>query len=397
MISRDLTATLLDALDREAIVELASGLIRIPSVNPQDAADCRRLGISPGEMELAEMMAGRLRGTGVEVTMQEVAAGRPNLIARLKGKGGGPTLCFNGHLDTVGAYEMGARAFAPEVRDGRLYGRGAADVKGSLACFMLVLETLAGAALDLPGDVVLTAVIGEEGPPSGTRYLLCNGFRADGTIVGEPSGGRLFVGQRGGQFVRLTTRGKTAHGSTPYAGVNAIERMNRLLAAIPDIPVLSTEVEPYGVPSVCIGTIRGGVRTNVVPDRCECTVDVRLPPGISPEEVLLGFRAYMDELGVEGTVEAEEQGHPAYLTSEDSTLLQAAAQAAHQLGMDTSPQLAPYWSDLAYLHRAGIPALIVGPGSILQAHSADEYVPVDDLARCARLYLLTALFFCGGM
>ncbi|MCZ7545540.1 MAG: M20 family metallopeptidase [Anaerolineae bacterium] len=395
MISQRTLAETLDLLHRDALVALASDLIRIPSVSPRDTADCARLGIAPGEKAVAEALADRLRKAGAEVTLQEVVADRPNLLARLRGAGDGRVLCFNGHLDTVGAFDMGARAFQPEVREGRLYGRGAADVKGSLACFTLVLETLARTGITLPNDIVFTAVIGEEGPPSGTEFLIKSGFRADAAIVGEPSGCRVFVGQRGGQFVRLTTHGKTAHGSTPHAGVNAIEHMVRLLAAIPEMPIFSGAANAYGVPSFCIGTINGGLRINVVPDRCEATIDVRMPPGIGPEDVLAGFSAQMERLGIGGEVEPLEPGHPAYLTPETAPIARAAVQAAQALGIDARPTLAPYWSDLAHLHRAGIPTLIIGPGSILQAHSADEYVPVDDLVTCARLYLYTALRFAG--
>ena len=397
MINQGVLAAMLDTLKRDTLVALASDLIRIPSVSPRDAADCARLGITPGEKAVAVAMADRLRKAGVEVTLQEVVADRFNLLARLRGSGGGPVLCFNAHLDTVGAFDMGKRAFQPEVRNGRLYGRGAADVKGSLACFMLVLETLATAKAGLSGVVVLTAVIGEEGPPSGTEFLINSGFMVDAAIVGEPSECRLFVGQRGGQFVHVTTRGKTAHGSTPHAGVNAIEQMVRLLAGISEMPLFTRAVNGYGVPTFCIGTINGGVRINVVPDRCEAAIDIRMPPGISPEDVLAGFSAQMHQLGIEGTVEPLEPGHPAYLTPETSPIVQAAAQAAHALGIDARLSLAPYWSDLAHLRRAGIPTLIIGPGSILQAHSADEYVPIDHLVACARLYLYIALVFCGGL
>ncbi len=396
MVDRKTFAEVQSMLQVEALVTLASDLIRIPSVTPKDAADCQRIGVTPGEGELAETMANRLRKSGLEVTMQEVVPGRFNLIARLRGSGNGPVLCFNGHLDTVGAFDMEQRAFQPEVRDGRLYGRGAADVKGALACFMLVLETLAKREIELPGDIVLTAVIGEEGPPSGTEFLLRSGFEADGVIVGEPSEGRLFVGQRGGQFVRLITKGKTAHGSVPHAGVNAIESMSRLLVSIPKMPLFSQVVGPYGHPSFCVGTIKGGVRTNVVPDRCQCTIDVRMPPGVSPEDVLSSFRAQMDALGIEGFVEPEEEGHPAYLVPEDAWISRAAVQAAKELNLDSKLGLAPYWSDVAFLHQAGLPSLIIGPGSILQAHSAHEYVQISDLITCAQLYMSIVLIFCRG-
>lgn len=395
MIEERLVSELHNWFQLERLVEIASELIKIPSVNPKDAADCQRFGIPPGEGPLAEWMAERLRRSGAEVKLQEVERGRPNLIACLPGRGKGRTLAFNAHLDTVGAYEMGEKAFLPRVERGKLFGRGAADVKAALACFMGVFEALNRSGIQMEGDLFLTAVVGEEGPPSGTLHLIENGFRADGAIVGEPSQVRIFHGQRGGQFVRLNTHGQTAHGAMPHAGVNAIEQMARWIMSFPEMPLFTKEIPPYGRATYSTGIIGGGVRTNIVPHSCECTVDVRMPPGVTPEEVLAHFERQRNELGIKGQVESEEEGHPAYLTSIHDPLTQAARRAANDIELDSEPGLAPYWSDMAYFIRAGIPTLIIGPGSILQAHSAEEYVELDQLLAAACLYAACALVFCG--
>jgi acetylornithine deacetylase/succinyl-diaminopimelate desuccinylase family protein len=382
---------------REAeVVALASQLLRIPSVNPKDAADCQRMGIEPGEGQLVEVIAQRLNGAGIEAETEELAPGRPNLVARVHGYRAGPVLAFNAHTDTVGAYAMGHRAFHPEVQRGALYGRGAVDMKGALACFIIALELLSRHADLLAGEVVLTAVIGEEGPPSGSEYLPRQGFHPDGIIVGEASGCRIFNGQRGGQFVRLTTQGKSGHGSMPSSGLNAIDEMLRLLAAAPQMDIFTRERGRYGAPTWSVGTIQGGVRTNIIPEACSATVDVRIPPGIEPGEVLGSIEALAGRLGISARVEAEETGYPAYLTAPDSRLVRLARKASRMLRGNDETDLAPFWSDLAYFAQRGVPGVVIGPGSILQAHSDDEYVEVSQLVRAAQLYVLIAALFCGG-
>jgi acetylornithine deacetylase/succinyl-diaminopimelate desuccinylase-like protein len=387
---------LLQEIDQGAVVDLVAELISIPSVNPKDAPDCQRWGITPGEGKLAGYLCDRLNVAGLETQLEELAPGRSNLVAMYKGSQPGPRLVFNAHMDTVGAYEMAEKAFLPEVKNKRLYGRGAADMKGALGCFAATLEGLAKHRVPLRGEVVLTAVIGEEGPPSGTEYLVRQGFQADGAVVGEASGCRLFLGQRGGQFVRLRTFGKAAHGSMPHAGENAIARMVNLLASIPDMPLFQNHHPQFGSPTCTIGTIRGGVRTNVIPDCCEATLDVRIPPDILPADVLAAFKERLDLLQIHGEAEPEEAGHPAYQTRADTRIAQAAINALSALNADSAPDLAPYWSDLAYLHGAGIQSIVLGPGNILQAHSSDEYVEIDQLVLATKIYLLIALNFCGG-
>jgi succinyl-diaminopimelate desuccinylase len=384
------------AVHAAELVALASQLLRIPSVNPKDEADCLRMGIEPGEGQLVEAVAQRLRGAGIEAETEELAPGRPNLVARVRGSRTGPVLAFNAHTDTVGAYAMGCRAFHPQVQSGALYGRGAVDMKGALACFIIALEILARHADRLAGEVVLTAVIGEEGPPSGSEHLARLGFHPDGIIVGEASGCRIFNGQRGGQFVRVTTEGKAGHGSMPSSGENAIDAMMRLLTAAPELEIFTRERGRYGVPTWSVGTIQGGVRTNIIPEACTATVDVRIPPGIEPGEVLGSIEAEVRRLGISARVEAEEPGYPAYLTPPESHLVRLACEASRILHGDDDTDLAPFWSDLAYFAQKGVPGVVIGPGSILQAHSDNEYVEVSQLVRAAQLYVIIAALFCGG-
>ena len=389
-------AELIAAIREGELVAFASQLLRIPSVNPKDADDCVQMGIDPGEGRLVEALAVHLSGAGIAVETEEIAPDRPNLLARVRGPKPGPVLAFNAHTDTVGAFAMRERAFRPEVQRGALYGRGAVDMKGALACFVLALEILARHASLQAGEVVLTAVIGEEGPPSGSEHLTRQGFHPDGIIVGEASGCKIFTGQRGGQFVRLTTLGQSGHGSIPSSGVNAIDEMMRLLAAAPNMELITHSQGSYGAPTWSVGTIRGGVRTNVIPDDCVATIDVRIPPGIQPGDVLSNMERLAGELGISAHVEAEETGYPAYLTDPDSRLVRLARKASRMLVGRADTDLAPFWSDLAYFAQVGVPGVVIGPGSILQAHSDEEYVDVSQLIKATQLYVLIATLFCGG-
>jgi acetylornithine deacetylase/succinyl-diaminopimelate desuccinylase-like protein len=162
------------------------------------------------------------------------------------------------------------------------------------------------------------------------------------------------------------------------------------------IELFRTSDPQYGAPTCTIGTIHGGARTNVIPDLCESTLDIRLPPGILPEEVLVAFQEHMAALGIRGEAEAEEVGFPAYLTQPEDPVARSAIAALDVLGLPTETGLAPYWSDLAYLKIAGVPAIVLGPGSILRAHSGDEYVEIDQLKQAAKIYALMAINYCGS-
>lgn len=391
----DYKAKLLESLNIESLVHTVSDLIKIPSINPKDSADAKRLGITPGEGELSQSILERLRSKNIEAWLVDIEPNRPNLIARYpSGECKGPILAYNAHTDTIGAYDMGEGAFNPVVCGGRLYGRGAADMKGALGCFILALENIASLKVPLKGQLYLTAVIGEEGPPSGSKHLVTHGFSPDGVIVGEASDCQMFNGQRGGQFVRLKTYGKTGHGSIPDSGINAINHMVNLLNRIPKMNIFQERNPSFGPPTCTIGTINGGIRTNVIPDCCEATLDIRFPPGYLPNEILSSFTKEMENMSIEGDALPEEVGHPAYLTNPESKVVDAVRNSLSDLNINPDFRLAPFWTDMAHFVKAGIPSLILGPGSILQAHSGNEYVELYQLELAAKIYMLSALNFC---
>lgn len=392
----DQLTQLIQAIDNRPLIELISDLISIPSVNPKDYQDADKWGVTPGEGELVRFIHNRVKSKPIEVMIDYVEPERPNLIAKYpSGDSKGPILALNAHTDTIGAYEMAESAFTPEIKNGKLFGRGVADMKGALGCFLIALETLVTLDIQLSGQVILTAVIGEEGPPSGSAYLIDNGFRADGAIIGEASQCRLFNGQRGGQFVYIRTTGKTGHGSVPSSGINAIENISKLITAIPDMTLFKAKDPQYGTPTCTTGTIRGGVRTNVIPDECEATLDVRIPPGFTPDEVIEAFKNQLTRLGINGEVYAEDPGFSAFVTDPETRIVNKVKETLQSLNQPTGIALAPYWSDLAHFANGNIPSIVLGPGSIHQAHSGEEYVEISQLELATKIYLLSILNFCG--
>jgi succinyl-diaminopimelate desuccinylase len=393
----DLKTAITKSIKIESLVNLISDLISIPSVNPKDYQDATKWGVSPGEGELVEFLLNRIKSKKIEVWIDYLEPGRPNLIARYpSGDCTGPILALNAHTDTISAYEMGKNAFTPKVMNGKLYGRGVADMKGALGCFVIALETIANLDVQLSGQVVLTAVIGEEGPPSGSEYLVDHGFRADGVIVGEASECHLYNGQRGGQFVCVRTFGKTGHGSVPGSGINAIEHMANLITNIPEMEIFQAKPSTFGLPTCTTGTIHGGVRTNVIPDECVATFDIRFPPGFYPDDVVNAFNNQIKKMGINGEVYPEELGYPAYVTDPNNKLVKALKQTLQSLNQTSEISLAPYWSDMAHFSNADIPSVVLGPGSILQAHSGEEYVEIRQLELATRIYMLSILNFCGA-
>jgi succinyl-diaminopimelate desuccinylase len=178
--------------------------------------------------------------------------------------------------------------------------------------------------------------------------------------------------------------------------VNAIDEMMRMLAAAPYMEMFTHSQGQFGAPTWSVGTICGGVRTNVIPDDCVATIDIRIPPGIMPGEVLNSLERLAGKLDISVCVEAEEVGYSAYVTDPKSRLIRLSKWASQVLGDHGDTDLAPFWSDLAYFAQVDVPAAVIGPGNIQQAHSNDEYVAISQLVRATQLYLLISTLFCGG-
>ena len=349
------------------------------SVNPTLAAT------GGGEAAAANVLANWLERAGLEVTVDEVAPGRPNVVAVARGSGGGRTLLLNGHLDTVGLLEPDGGLDA-RVEGGRLYGRGSYDMKASLAA-------IASAGADcvrrgLRGDVIVTAVADEEAGSIGTEALLGR-WRADAAIVAEPTDERLCIAHRGWLAFDIETTGRAAHGSRPDLGIDSIAKMGGVLVAIEALDRTLQDGQPHpllGTGSVHASLIEGGQEYSSYPARCLLQGERRTIPGERRDAVEAELRELLGDSG--GSI-AFPFGRDPMEVSADEEIVRIVqghigSRAVHG---------APFWTDAALFTEAGIPAVLFGPRGD-GAHAAVEWVDLASVERCRDLYVAVAAEFC---
>jgi len=360
--------------------DLLRELVAIESVNPGLVTG------GAGEAEVARFVADWCRLAGLEVEVEEAAPGRPNVVATARGSGGGAVLLLNAHTDTVGL--GGPRGSTePVVENGRLYGRGAYDMKGALAAAMLA--TARAAQGGLRGDVVLTAVADEELASVGTEAIVA-GRHADAAIVCEPTEERVCVAHKGFVAFELETRGRAAHGSRPDLGVDAIARMGGVLVALEqlDVELRSRDAHPLlGTGSIHASLIEGGQEYSSYPERCLLRGERRTLPGESPDRV----EAELERLlgGVEGSARPVFARQP-FEVAEDEAVVQVVRRHAGGEGVAG----VPFWADSALLSDAGIPTVLFGPRGE-GAHASEEWVELASVERCSQVYLAAAAELCG--
>jgi acetylornithine deacetylase len=365
-------------------VALARDLVRVDSRNPSLVAG------GPGEEGAARLLRTVLDAWGFRTGMMEAAPGRPNVIARI-GEGGGPTIMLNGHLDVVGTDGMTHAPFAAELRDGRLYGRGACDMKGGVAAMCAAAWRAHHAGL-LRGEVVIAAVADEEWESLGTRALLEQGVRADVAVVTEPTRLTVAPAHRGFAWVEVTTHGRAAHGSRYDEGVDAIVLAAQLLAELDrfEREELVRRTHPLlGRASLHAGTISGGTGLSTYPERCTLTVERRTLPGESAE---LALREVHDACERVRARRPEFRADVVALTAQapsdvavDAPLVRALAAALEAEGEPARIEGLSCWTDAALLNAAGIPAVCFGPGDIALAHADEEWIATDDIERATRV------------
>lgn len=374
-----------DVIDRQDVISLLSDLVRIPSVHP-------RMG-GGGEAEMARYLAERLRGLGLRPAVTEVQPGRPNVAVTLPGRPGGMHLLFEAHTDTVPPSTGQADPFTPRLEGERLYGRGSCDTKASVTAAFLALASILSAR-ERRATVTMAFTMGEELCHQGARYLVASGFRADGAVIGEPTGLDVVAAHKGVARWKMVATGRSAHSSNPEKGCNAIVKMATLIRALEDrlIPELRRRAHPLlGPPTLSVGRIEGGLQVNVVPDRCTIELDRRLLPGETwasvedeLEAVLAPLRAGDPELHV--TIEKPYQQVQPMATPPDAPIVRLAAEAARRIDGEHPVRGVAYCTDGAELSAAGIPCVVLGPGDIAQAHTATEYVEIQQVVKAAAIY-----------
>ncbi len=362
------------------VIRTLADLVRINSVNP--AYEGGR-----SEADVAEYCRGFLSEAGIETRFEEVLPGRPNLIAILPGRQPGRRLVFEAHSDTAGVSNMALPPFEPDLTGGRLYGRGACDVKAGLAAMMHALAGLKREGLTPPCEIWVVAAADEEFSYRGV-VRLCQGLEAAGAVVAEPTLMRLVTASKGCVRWRITCRGVSVHSARPELGVNAITRMARVVLALEeDSQRIAEPAHPLvGRPTLNVGLISGGTQVNAVPDLCRIEIDRRLVPGEEIPAVLAHYEAVIRELGVEAENEPPMLTDHPLSTPVDSAIAKVASEALWEMGLDGSACGVPFGSDASKLSAAGVPSIVVGPGSIDQAHGAVEFVECDQVEQALAFY-----------
>lgn len=356
-------------------VELLQNLIRIPSVNPDGAPDQG----ATGEKECATFVGSVLESFGAEVQFEDVLPGRPNVIGRFPGGEGKPGLLFAPHTDTVSVAGMTVDPFGAEIRDGRIYGRGASDTKGTMAAMLCALVAMKDEIPGLPVGVAFVGLMGEEaGQPGSKHFAEHHSEEFDFAVVGEPTELDTVYAHKGCVWLELTARGKSCHGATPELGDNAVRKLMALLSDL--LPSLESQLPDFtdpvlGNPTVSLGMISGGTSPNIVPSECRCVLDFRETPALFREggsqfllEQFLCKAGLADSISIRVTCDSVP-----LLTDASNDGVKKLASIGSRL------TTAPWFCDAGRLAQGGIPAVACGPGKIAQAHTKDEYLEVDDL------------------
>ncbi len=376
------------------IVALLSDLVAIESVNPEYQGGQR------GEVAVAEYVADFLRALNIEPAFQNVIGERANVLGTLRGAHDA-TLIFEAHMDTVTLEPM-PDALTPKIRDGKLYGRGACDDKASLAAMLYALKLLQEHAAGEHANVLLAAVVDEEVACRGVYALVQSKPNAQGAIVGEPTNLMPVNAHKGVVRFRIRTRGVAAHTAHLEQGNNAIYQMMQV------IRVLRENIEPrlsaralskIGAPTICVSTIHGGLQVNIVPDECVIEIDRRTVPGEINENVLREIDAVLDDLRKREPSFVIERLAPdladyALDTPRGAKIARTARAACEMIRGATEFGAVGYGTDASKLSElAHIPSIVLGPGDIARAHTANEFVEIEQVAQAAEIYAQLACEF----
>lgn len=373
---------------------LTRALVEIDSRNPSLVSG------GPGEQACATFLRDVLDAWGFRTELIDAAPGRPNLIARIGEARGGRTLMFNGHLDVVGVEGMTHPPFSATERDGRLYGRGSADMKGGIAA-MCAAAHLA-ASQGIAGEVIVAAVADEEYVSLGTHALIAHGVRADACVVTEPTRLAIMPAHRGFVWLEVEVAGRAAHGSRWDIGVDAIRHAGLFLAELDrlDSEVLPQREHPLlGRGSLHASLITGGLGYSTYPDRCVIGLERRTIPGETVADVVAEMERACD------VVRARRPNFSAQVrpggaqgpsdVSVDAPLVRALGDALRASGEPVRIEGMSAWTDAALLNDAGVPAVCFGPGDISLAHAAEEYIPLDEIDRARGVLSALACSWCG--
>ncbi|MEM7335343.1 MAG: ArgE/DapE family deacylase [Chloroflexota bacterium] len=382
-------------IDADYVISTLQKLVQINSSNPTLSTD------GVGETEIAHYTAECLRALNIPVDLVEVAPNRWNVVGRLQGRGNGRSLLLNAHLDTVSVTGMTA-PFSGEIRDGKLYGRGAQDMKSGLAAQLGAAKAIIDAGIELNGDLLITAVADEEDKSIGMDHLVTQ-YTADAAIVTEPTSLQLCRAHRGFIWYDVVTKGRAAHGSRYQEGIDANMRMGRFLGELEKLEQALLKRPPHplaGPPSLHASKISGGTEISVYSAECVLQIERRTAPGETEAECTAELQTIIDYLSqadttFNATVKPFFVRDP-FSIEESAHIVNTVEKAAtQQMGYSSEHGGVSFWTDAAILAAKGIDTVIIGPtGAGL--HSAEEWVEIQSVLDLTHILANTAVDFCGA-
>lgn len=381
-------------IDEMYLASTLSQLVQIDSTNPSLSPD------GAGEAQIAAFVADTLRAIGLEVSAWEIAPGRWNVLGKLAGEGHGRSLLWNAHMDTVGVMGM-AEPFSGALRDGRLYGRGSYDMKGSLAAMLAAAQALVTAGIRLNGDLLVTAVADEEHASLGADDLVTQGIHADAAIVTEPTDLAVCRAHRGFIWYNIETTGRAAHGSRFREGIDANMHMGRFLAELEKLAHALQQRPSHplvDVPSLHAATLQGGTELSVYAAHCRLQVERRTIPGETVPQATAELQAIIDTLsGQDATFQATITpffSREPFAVAEDADIVRLVHHLAEKRLKRPPAHIGQsFWTDATIFAAAGMETVLIGPtGHGL--HSAEEWVDVDSVVDLAYILADTAVNYC---
>ncbi|MGM0437546.1 MAG: M20 family metallopeptidase [Bacillota bacterium] len=384
---------------KEELTDLISELVKIPSTPDSEGY----------ERKVAEYIHQFFQDEGIESQLIKVKDNRPNIIAKIPGTGRGRSLMLTGHMDTVPAYDMDIDPFSGEIKNGRVYGRGAVDMKGPLACMMLTLVAVKRAKIELKGDLIFAGVIEEEYKSFGTEHLVKNGPKTDAAIVGEPSQLNIAAGHRGLEWLEITIEGKAAHGGTAKKGINAISKAAKFINKVEEelLPQFAERTHDLiGPPTLNFGVIKGGTQPSSVAGECKIQIDRRWTPLETLDQVFEDLNKIIEKLQKEDKdFKASVKRIPSNMATMDHKPMEISLDHPLVKKLEDATEVVrkkkadiisfPGWTDASLISNfANIATVVFGPGDISCAHSEIEYIDIEEAYQGYLIYSLIAIDFC---
>ena len=344
-----------------------------------------------GELAAAEIISAELGRSGIDCRIDSWDGARANITARVTSAGRRGALLFACHLDVVGAGEASWKypPFAATESDGKIYGRGSADMKGGIAAAVTAIGQIVDSGMKLQGDIILFGAAGEETDSCGTKRFVRNfggTAKLTGVIIPEPTDFEIITAHRGMLWLKVTTKGKAAHSSAPHLGVNAISSMKSFLDKLENYEIAFEPHKLLGECSMSINTISGGKEINVVPDKCSITIDIRTLPAQNHQAIIADFEKIFAKLKRKNSqFDAQVSIVREVGALETDCRCDFVRDFCSAVGISETRAVG-FTTDGPYFASLGVPVVIFGPGNPELAHKPDEYIDISDVEKAVEYY-----------